>query len=459
MAVKLIDLQLIYGVAGAQEKFEQLVTHLVKAEYPSATQVRTVQGDGGIDVYVGEFTDPAGIDVYQAKFFVKEIGKSQKAQIRDSFTTIQRSADFKTKSWTLGLPINLSAEETEWFEGWKAKQTGIDIRQPWDATKLESLLMQPKNRGVKESFFKEEHLAQIRDMHGMMQRLVERVEEWVRSAEAEQQRLKHADVLSRQADYVQQFVNALREDYLDTVSRAASVQGFPGKRPTHWEVVIRPSWIPDQPRIATLQECWSIVEAAQVRSNGWEYPIMGRDIRVNGTDWVGATRTHHLEVESWRFSPKGVFAHLFPIWDDVAMQDKKPQNWPWDLPQGFVPQHFLDIDVAIRTLTHIFRFAAALADRAFDSGDGTVEVTFHVTGTRDRVLITWNDPRRLRACCRATEPNLDNTWRCPREELRYAPDGFAVQAAVWLFERFNWHDVSPEVLMRIQQTRFSPYST
>jgi hypothetical protein len=26
----------------------------------------------GIDVYVGEFTDPAGIDVYQAKYFLKE---------------------------------------------------------------------------------------------------------------------------------------------------------------------------------------------------------------------------------------------------------------------------------------------------------------------------------------------------------------------------------------------------
>jgi hypothetical protein len=209
----------------------------VKGEYPSATQVRTVQGDGGIDVYVGEFTDPAGIDVYQAKFFVKEIGKSQKGQIRDSFTTIQNSPDFKAKTWTLCLPINMSAEETEWFEGWKAKQTGIDIRQPWDATKLESLLIQTKSRGVKEEFFKEEHLTQIREMHGMMQSLVERVEEWFRDAEAEYKQLKQSDALSRQADYLQQFAQSLREDYLGTVSRAAHSQGFPGKRPSHWEVL------------------------------------------------------------------------------------------------------------------------------------------------------------------------------------------------------------------------------
>jgi hypothetical protein len=458
MAVKLIDLQLIYGVAGAQEKFEQLVTQLVKGEYPAATQLRTVQGDGGIDVYMGELTDPAGIDVYQAKFFVKEVGKSQKAQIRDSFTTIQGSPDFRVKSWTLCLPINMSAEETEWFEGWKAGKTGIDIRQTWDATKLESLLMQPKNRGSKESFFKEEHLTQIREMPGMMQRLVERVEEWFREVAAENKQLKQMDVVSRQAEFLQQFVEALREDYLGAVG-AATAQGFPSKQPAHWEVVIRPSWIPDQPRIDRLGECWTIVDAAKVKSNGWVYPVMRPDFRENGTDWVGATRVHKCKVESWRFSPRGAFAHMFPIWDDVEMQDQKPDRWPWDMPKDFAPQHFLDIDVAIRTLTHIFRFAAALANRAFDPGDGTVEVTIRMTGTRDRMLITWTDPHRMEQCYRATASNLENTWCCPRAALEAAPDGFAIKAGLWLFERFNWHDVSAEVLERLQRARFGPHAS
>src|SRR4051794_18595667 len=127
MAVKLIDLQLIYGVAGAQEKFEQLVTQLVKGENASATKIRTVKGDGGIDVYVAEFTDPSGIDVFQAKYFMKEVGESQKSQIRDSFSTVKAHSDFKVKSWTLCLPINMTTEETRWFESWKAKHTEIDI--------------------------------------------------------------------------------------------------------------------------------------------------------------------------------------------------------------------------------------------------------------------------------------------------------------------------------------------
>jgi hypothetical protein len=51
MAVKLIDLQLIYGVARAREKLEELSTQLVKGEHPKADKVRYVQGDGGIDFF------------------------------------------------------------------------------------------------------------------------------------------------------------------------------------------------------------------------------------------------------------------------------------------------------------------------------------------------------------------------------------------------------------------------
>jgi hypothetical protein len=69
MAVKLIDLQLIYGVAGAREQFDELVSKLVKQEHLEAGKVRVGQGDGGIDVYVGELNDPGGIEVYQCKFF------------------------------------------------------------------------------------------------------------------------------------------------------------------------------------------------------------------------------------------------------------------------------------------------------------------------------------------------------------------------------------------------------
>ena len=80
MAVKLIDLQLIYGVAGSREKFEDLTAKLLKAEQPQADKVRVEQGDGGIDVHIGDLTDPGGIEVFQCKFFAQGLGSRRRAK-------------------------------------------------------------------------------------------------------------------------------------------------------------------------------------------------------------------------------------------------------------------------------------------------------------------------------------------------------------------------------------------
>jgi hypothetical protein len=460
VAVKLIDLQLIYGVAGAREKFEDLASQLVKSEQPSADKVRIVQGDGGIDVYVGELTDPQGIHVYQCKFFPLGLEDSQKGQIRKSFQACRDGDKFRLRKWTLCLPIDLSVDEKRWFEEWRSKQadSGVEIDDPWGALKLEGLLYRETNRELREAFFKEEHLTQIRELHAMLNRLLPDIAERLRQDAAERDAARQSGALANQQDELTRFVHAARESYQNQVGHAASASGYPSKRPSNWEVVIRPSWIPAHNRINTLKECWSVVEACRVRSNGWEYPVVTRGNRESGQDWVGATRTHQLDVESWRLSQKGLFVHLFPIWDDVENLEQ-PKSWPWDLPKGFVPQHFLSIDVAMRAITHIFQFGMNLAETAFDPGDGTVEISVRLTGTRDRVLVTWDDIRRLRECYHATEPMLEHTWRCSREELRRAPDDIARDAASWFFERFGWHEVSGEVLLRIQSKLFADHYT
>lgn len=156
MAEKLIHLKLIYGDAGAREKFEELTAHLIRSERPNVERVRIVRGDGGIDAHDGSFADPAGMDVYQMKFFPDSVGDSQKAQIRDSFKRACENPDFRTKSWTLCLPIEMSVDEKQWFADWRAKQatTGIIIQPVWDAFQLEGLLYQEKNRHLLELFFK-----------------------------------------------------------------------------------------------------------------------------------------------------------------------------------------------------------------------------------------------------------------------------------------------------------------
>lgn len=174
MAVKLTHLQILWGLAGAREKFEEMANQLIHAERPDSQRVRIVKGDGGLDSFEGSLSDSNGIDVYQVKYFPEKIDDAQKKQIRDSFVTVRDSKTFKVQSWTLCLPIDMSVAETEWFEGWAKTQTasGIEIRKPWGALHLESKLLQEENRPIREAFFKEENAELLRAQAGHLEKIL-----------------------------------------------------------------------------------------------------------------------------------------------------------------------------------------------------------------------------------------------------------------------------------------------
>ena len=50
MAVRLVELERIYGLAGARDKFDQLCGQLIRSEFPEARGIRVHWGDGGVDV-------------------------------------------------------------------------------------------------------------------------------------------------------------------------------------------------------------------------------------------------------------------------------------------------------------------------------------------------------------------------------------------------------------------------
>jgi len=177
MAIRLLDLQLLYGVAGAREHFERLCADLIRAEFSGAKEVRSQPGDGGVDVYIGDWADPEGISVFQVKYFPVGLGSSQKDQVRRSFRTCIENDHFTVRRWTLCLPIDLSEEETAWFTKWKHQQAtnflSVDRIDWWGESTIRQLLLQPKNAGIKEAYFHQEHLAQIREMYRMLTHLLE----------------------------------------------------------------------------------------------------------------------------------------------------------------------------------------------------------------------------------------------------------------------------------------------
>ena len=113
-----------YTDEGARSVFEDICTQLFQAKFKNAYPVRVTQGDGGIDIFVGDFNGE--IDVYQCKYFIDGINDSQKAQIRDSYTTAKESNKYKVKNWYLCVPCTLSIKEFTWWSGWKSRKQTSD---------------------------------------------------------------------------------------------------------------------------------------------------------------------------------------------------------------------------------------------------------------------------------------------------------------------------------------------
>jgi hypothetical protein len=177
LAIRLLDLQLLYGIAGAREQFEHLYADLIRAECTGAKEVRCQSGDGGVDVYIDDWADPKGISVFQVKYFPMGLGSSQKEQVRRSFRSCLENDHFVVSRWTLCLPVDLNQEEIAWFTIWKHQQANTTLVAAhidwWGESALRPLLLQPKNAGVKEAYFHQEHVAQIREMYRMLTHLLE----------------------------------------------------------------------------------------------------------------------------------------------------------------------------------------------------------------------------------------------------------------------------------------------
>lgn len=71
------------GEEDARPRFERMVTACVRLQHPTVRNLRPAPGDWGIDAVVGELD--GRVSIWQAKFFISEIGNTQKQEIRDSF--------------------------------------------------------------------------------------------------------------------------------------------------------------------------------------------------------------------------------------------------------------------------------------------------------------------------------------------------------------------------------------
>ncbi len=118
------DFKSLHGnIAGARQAFEDACETLFRKKHKDqhVSQVKVKQGDGGIDIFIGELgVEP--ITVIQCKFFLDSFGDSQKNQIRESFKTAVGSDKYELKEWILCIPRLIDIDENSWWFKWKHKQ-------------------------------------------------------------------------------------------------------------------------------------------------------------------------------------------------------------------------------------------------------------------------------------------------------------------------------------------------
>jgi len=153
---------------GARYVFQTACEKAFKKEFENTFSVRCNPGDEGIDIFVGDFTEP--IIVYQCKYFIQSIGDSQRKQILDSFKKSVESKEYTLKEWYLCIPIALDISEHKWWASWKnkvSKEYKIKIGLK-DSVELLDLFRKHK---IDEEVFDLEEKTKIDEIH---KKLIER---------------------------------------------------------------------------------------------------------------------------------------------------------------------------------------------------------------------------------------------------------------------------------------------
>lgn len=221
------------------------------------------------------------------------------------------------------------------------------------------------------------------------------------------------------------------------------------KKTGYWRIEIRPTEY-EEKRIPNLPTAQEIIEACQVRLRGW-YPHIDEDGIINKINYIESGIDWHEHTEYWRFYLSGQFIHYLTCWEDYSISELKEKAkktvWlRWPHPE---PNAFLEIFVALYTLTEVFEFAIRLAQR--DLLTPAAYINISLNGARDRMLFFWDWRRHLRGRYISRVDTIPLESTLPPDELIATGHDVALNKTVELLNKFNWNDVPREVLAEQQR--------
>jgi hypothetical protein len=213
----------------------------------------------------------------------------------------------------------------------------------------------------------------------------------------------------------------------------------------YWRVVISPTVI-EPKRIATLDDCWRIVEESQVSFRGRWYPELEAAERADGDDWIQSGIAWDDQLELWRFYQSGQFVHHSSVFED-RMPPTSPGGPRQVSPLSNEPRRLSFLEV-LYSMTEILAFAQGLAYRKVLEPSANICIELH--GMKGRKLVGYS-ARRLPGRYVADTDCIHWETTSPSVVILAISAELALEAAIHVFKRFGWEDPTPEMLKEDQR--------
>jgi len=212
----------------------------------------------------------------------------------------------------------------------------------------------------------------------------------------------------------------------------------------YWEVNIRPIEFLNN-RIESLGVCKEIVRELSVRFRGWDYPHYdSNNPPVSGIDYVEQNLDWQDKLEFWRYYQSGQFVHYFGMWED--WQDQR-NLWGPGIPNK--PGEILSIIGTVYHFTEIYEFASRLALKGYLGKECKISISLHSTNNRTLAML---DPSRLMFNnYKSALEIIPHDVILTSENLISQSAELALDHIVWVFQRFNWDNVSRSVFQEDQR--------
>jgi len=204
-------------------------------------------------------------------------------------------------------------------------------------------------------------------------------------------------------------------------------------------------------RISSLSKCHEIVREHNVRFRGWDFPhISNKDLPYNKNNYIESFTDWDLYKEAWRYYQSGQFFYIAGLkedWLDATNLFKNHRliNTP--------PGDIFGYLNWLCSITEVYEFAARLAQSGYLGAEFKIEVKLFQM--KNRKLVSLDDVSLISGDYICREDTLSFYKQYSTKDFILNSAKYALNRAIWLYERFNFNNPPIEFLKRKQNDLFN----